>query len=193
MPKAYGGQEVGLLGYTIAAEEIAQGCASTALSFNMHAATLASLMHSGLPDGIKKWVAELAAKQGKLKPKGYGQSLADHPDMRRRVARMSAQLEAARWLLRYVAWLADEAYERRRYTARPQQYGTTVEGQTAEVLVTYFKAKYIVGDPLGARNGRRSKWAAVTPSLSPRRWSVCFAMARPQPCNIRPVTFACRP
>ena len=302
VPKEYGGQEAGLLGYTIAAEEIAQGCASTALSFNMHAATLASLMHSALPDEMKKWVAELATKQGKLiaailsepsttsivpmtyacstrarrvsggyrlsgkkafcsmgessdylclfahpeeianpqtalvavvptdspgvrfehvwdtlgmratrsdnliledcfvpdeailgepipkigewlatnepsfnipytavylgvgfaalsaikdnvtqrQPKGYGQPLAYHPDIRRRVAMMSAQLEAARWLLRYVAWLADEAYERQRYTDRPKQYGTTVEGQTAEVLATYFKAKYIVGEAVTA-------------------------------------------
>lgn len=302
VPEEYGGQELGLLGYTVAAEELAQGCGSTALAFNMHAATLASLMHSALPDAIKKWVAELATKQGKLiaaslsepgstslvpmtvacstqarrvsggyrisgkkafcsmgessdylclfahpeelanpqaalvvmvptdspgirfehvwdtlgmratrsdnlvledcfvpddavlgepipkvgewlatnepsfnipytavylgvgfaalnaikdnvrqrQPKGYGQPLAYHPDIRRRVAIMSAELEAARWLLRYVAWLADEAYERQRYTDRPRQYGTTVEGQAEEVLATYFKAKYIVGEAVTA-------------------------------------------
>ena len=79
-------------------------------------------------------------------PKGYRQPLAYHPDIRRRVARMSAQLEAARWLLRYTAWLADEAYERGRDTDQARQYATTVEEQAAEVLASYFKSKYIVGE-----------------------------------------------
>lgn len=299
VPEEFGGQGAGLVGYAIAAEEIAQGCASTALAFNMHAATLAALvMHSPLPYETKRWVAELATKENKLiaailsepsttsivpmsyacstqarrvaggyllsgkkgfssmaessdylclfahpeeiddprtamvvmvptkspgirfehvwdtlgmratrsdnliledcfvpddavvgepipdvgewlatnetgfnlpytavylgvgfaalqaikdnvrqrQPKGYRQPLAYHPDIRRRVARMSAQLEAARWLLRYTAWLADEAYERGRDTDQARQYATTVEEQAAEVLASYFKSKYIVGE-----------------------------------------------
>ena len=65
-------------------------------------------------------------------PQGYGQSLAYHPDIRRRVAKMSAELEAARWLLRYAAWVADH------------------EGQTAAAQAAYFKAKYIVGEAVAA-------------------------------------------
>ena len=296
IPKEFGGQGAGLLGYTIAAEEIAQGCASTALSFNMHHAILFSLLHSALPDESKRWVAELVTKERKLiaggpsepgttgllpatyasttqarrtsggyivtgkkafmtmsessdylmiiahpeeddnphsvivaiiptdtvgvrfehvwdtlgmratrsdniiledcfvsdefilgepipnmgewmvanehwnisytavylgvgfaalqaikdnvkqrQPRGYSQPLAYHSDIRRRVAIMSAQLEAARWLLRYVAWLADDAYDKNRYADRTKQYGTTAEGHLTEVINTYFKAKYIVG------------------------------------------------
>lgn len=65
-------------------------------------------------------------------PKGYRQPIAYHPDIRRRVAKMSAELEAARWLLRYAAWLADK------------------EGQTPEVEAAYFKAKYVVGEAVAA-------------------------------------------
>lgn len=65
-------------------------------------------------------------------PKGYAQPLAYHPDVRRRVARMSAELEAARWLLRYAAWVAD------------------TEGQTPAAQAAYFRAKYIVGEAVAA-------------------------------------------
>lgn len=61
-------------------------------------------------------------------PKGYSQSLAYHPDIRRRIGMMSAELESARWLLRYAAWLADD------------------EGQTAAAQTAFFRAKYIVGE-----------------------------------------------
>jgi alkylation response protein AidB-like acyl-CoA dehydrogenase len=61
-------------------------------------------------------------------PKGYRQSLAYHPDVRRRIGRMSAELEAARWLLRYAAWVAD------------------VEGQSANAQTAMFRAKYMVGE-----------------------------------------------
>jgi alkylation response protein AidB-like acyl-CoA dehydrogenase len=43
VPKALGGWGSGLLGYTIAAEELAQGCAATALSFNMHCVVVQTL------------------------------------------------------------------------------------------------------------------------------------------------------
>src|SRR5215831_4086709 len=48
VPKAFGGAGVGLLGYTLAAEELAQGCASTALAFNMHLSIVGPLMESPL-------------------------------------------------------------------------------------------------------------------------------------------------
>jgi alkylation response protein AidB-like acyl-CoA dehydrogenase len=65
-------------------------------------------------------------------PKGYAQPLAYHPDIRRRVAKMSAELEAARWLLRYAAWIADQ------------------EGQTPSAQAAYFRAKYLVGEAVVA-------------------------------------------
>ena len=65
-------------------------------------------------------------------PPGYTQPLAYHPDIRRRVALMSTQLEAARWLLRYAAWVADN------------------EGPTAAASAAYFKAKYAVGEAVAA-------------------------------------------
>lgn len=66
------------------------------------------------------------------RPKGYTQALAYHPDIRRRIALMSAQLESARWLLRYAAWVAD------------------TEGQTPAAQAAYFRAKYMVGEAVAA-------------------------------------------
>ena len=58
IPTALGGAGVGLLAYSLAAEELAQGCASTALSFNMHLSIVGPLMESPLvPAAVKKRVA----------------------------------------------------------------------------------------------------------------------------------------
>ena len=64
----------------------------------------------------------------KRTPKGYEQPLSYHPDIRRRIGMISAQLESARWLLRYAAWLAD------------------LKGQTSEAQTAFFRAKYVVGE-----------------------------------------------
>ena len=298
IPKSLGGWGAGLTGYVIAAEELAQGCASTALSFNMHIAVLASLMGAPLPESTKRWVADLVVKEGKLicaslsepgftgllpftyacytqakrvsggyqvtgtkayasmaessdyiclfahpeeiadpqttiimmvptdspgitidlvwdtlgmrgtrsdnlildncfvpddavlgdtipkigpfvhsieavfnipytavylgvgvaalrasidsvtrrQPLGYQQSFAYHPDIRRRIGIMSAQLEAARWLLRYAAWLEDEFQARLANPDEAPQDAPTVDAQGAESLATYFQAKYMVGE-----------------------------------------------
>lgn len=61
-------------------------------------------------------------------PKGYTQSLAYHPDIRHRIGIMSANLESARWMLRYAAWLADD------------------EGQSEATQLALFRAKYVVGE-----------------------------------------------
>lgn len=61
-------------------------------------------------------------------PKGYAQSLAYHPDVRRRIGAISAELEGSRWALRYAAWLADH------------------EGQTPAAQTAFFRAKYLVGE-----------------------------------------------
>src|SRR5215831_16696241 len=44
VPAELGGGGVGLLGWSLAAEELAQGCASTALSFNMHLSVVGPMM-----------------------------------------------------------------------------------------------------------------------------------------------------
>jgi alkylation response protein AidB-like acyl-CoA dehydrogenase len=71
-----------------------------------------------------------AAKEAvhKRVPKGYKQSLAYHPDIRRRIAQASAQLDAARLMVRNSAWYLDR------------------EGQTPQVTANYFKTKYFVGE-----------------------------------------------
>src|SRR5262249_26084823 len=48
VPAELGGGGVGLLGWSLAAEELAQGCGSTALSFNMHLSVVGPMMESPL-------------------------------------------------------------------------------------------------------------------------------------------------
>lgn len=59
---------------------------------------------------------------------GYAQPLAYHPDVRRHVAEMSADLEAARLATYRSAWLSD------------------TEGPTAETTAALYRAKYMVGE-----------------------------------------------
>jgi alkylation response protein AidB-like acyl-CoA dehydrogenase len=61
-------------------------------------------------------------------PKGYSQPLAHLPEIRRRVAVMSAQLEGARRLLHYAAWLVD------------------TDAPPLDALSAFRKAKYLVGE-----------------------------------------------
>ncbi len=57
----------GLLGYSLAAEELAQGCASTALAFNMHLSIVGPIMESPLvPDAVRTRVARMVVQEGKL-------------------------------------------------------------------------------------------------------------------------------
>lgn len=65
-------------------------------------------------------------------PRGYTQPMAYHPDVRRRVADMSVDLEAARLLTYHSAWLSD------------------TQGPTQETVAALFRAKYLVGEA-GAR------------------------------------------
>jgi alkylation response protein AidB-like acyl-CoA dehydrogenase len=62
------------------------------------------------------------------RPEGYAQPLAYHPDVRRRVAEMSADLEAARLLTYQAAWLSD------------------TQGPTPETTGALYRAKYVVGE-----------------------------------------------
>lgn len=61
-------------------------------------------------------------------PRGYTQPLAYHPDVRRRVAEMSVDLEAARLLTYHSAWLSD------------------TQGPTQATTAALFRAKYLVGE-----------------------------------------------
>jgi alkylation response protein AidB-like acyl-CoA dehydrogenase len=61
-------------------------------------------------------------------PEGYAQPLAYHPDVRRHVAEMSADLEAARLITYRSAWLSGK------------------EGPTAETTAALYRAKYMVGE-----------------------------------------------
>jgi alkylation response protein AidB-like acyl-CoA dehydrogenase len=62
---------------------------------------------------------------------GYAQPLAYHPDVRRQVAQLSAELEAARLITYRSAWLYD------------------TEGATEETTAALFRAKYVVGQAVG--------------------------------------------
>lgn len=61
-------------------------------------------------------------------PQGYAQPIAYHPDVRRHVATMSAELEAARLVTYHSAWLFD------------------TQGPTAETNTALYRAKYTVGE-----------------------------------------------
>ncbi len=71
--------------------------------------------------------AELIRMVRARKPEGYAQSLAWHPDVRRHVAELSADLEAARLITYRSAWLSD------------------TQGPTAETTTALYRAKYAVG------------------------------------------------
>jgi alkylation response protein AidB-like acyl-CoA dehydrogenase len=67
VPRELGGEGVGLLGYSLAAEELAQGCPSTALAFNMHLSIVGPLMeHPEVAPEARQRVADLVVGQQKL-------------------------------------------------------------------------------------------------------------------------------
>jgi alkylation response protein AidB-like acyl-CoA dehydrogenase len=61
-------------------------------------------------------------------PPGYAQPLAYHPDVRRHIAKMSVDLEAARLITYRSAWLSD------------------TQGPTPETTAALYRAKYMVGE-----------------------------------------------
>src|SRR6266850_705028 len=67
VPTELGGAGIGLLGWSLAAEELAQGCASTALSFNMHLSVVGPVLESPLvPRATKERLAKMVVHEGKL-------------------------------------------------------------------------------------------------------------------------------
>lgn len=71
-------------------------------------------------DELRKVVTE-------RQPHGYAQSVAWHPDVRRQVAELSVDLEAARLITYRSAWLRDQ------------------QGPTQEATAAMYRAKYMVG------------------------------------------------
>ncbi len=71
-------------------------------------------------DELRKVVTE-------RQPQGYAQSLAWHPDVRRHIAELSVDLEAARLITYRSAWLRDQ------------------QGPTQEATTAMYRAKYMVG------------------------------------------------
>jgi alkylation response protein AidB-like acyl-CoA dehydrogenase len=71
---------------------------------------------------------ELRRVMHERQPEGYDQPLAYHLDVRRHVAEMSADLEAARLITYRSAWLSDR------------------DGPTAETTTALYRAKYAVGE-----------------------------------------------
>jgi alkylation response protein AidB-like acyl-CoA dehydrogenase len=67
VPRAHGGAGIGLLGWSLAAEALAQGCASTALAFNMHLSVVGPLMASpAVAPAVKTRLARLVVQEQKL-------------------------------------------------------------------------------------------------------------------------------
>lgn len=65
--KELGGWGAGFLGWTAAAEELAQGCPTTALTFNMHVASVEIIMDDPLvPLAMKQHAAKLVTQEQKL-------------------------------------------------------------------------------------------------------------------------------
>jgi alkylation response protein AidB-like acyl-CoA dehydrogenase len=67
VPKDRGGAGIGLLPWSLAAEELAQGCPATALAFNMHLSIVGPLLEiPEVPETTKRYIAELVVKERKL-------------------------------------------------------------------------------------------------------------------------------
>ena len=64
--KNRGGASFGLLPWSLASEELAQGCAAPALAFNMHLSIVGPLMEiPEVPQATKQYIADLVVKQRK--------------------------------------------------------------------------------------------------------------------------------
>ena len=90
VPAELGGGGVGVLGWSLAAEELAQGCASTALSFNMHLSVVGPMMESRLvPRATKERLASWWSTRA-------SSSVAISPSPRRRPGRHPVPLTRSR-------------------------------------------------------------------------------------------------
>lgn len=74
IPRSLGGLEGGLLGWSVAAEQLARGCASTALTFTMHVGAVATVMDDPIHTlEVRQRVASLVLS-GKLISAGISES-----------------------------------------------------------------------------------------------------------------------
>jgi alkylation response protein AidB-like acyl-CoA dehydrogenase len=98
VPKELGGWGMGLLGYALAAEELAQGCPATALAFNMHPCMVGPLMESPLVTmDVKQRLARLVVRDQQLLA-GNLSERADHLSSARHLHAHGTRL-AGRWRL----------------------------------------------------------------------------------------------
>jgi alkylation response protein AidB-like acyl-CoA dehydrogenase len=75
VPKEFGGAGVGFLGHTLAYEALAEGCPSTALSFNMHASVVMPLLDSPqIAPQAKRYVADLVVNRKQLVAGNYSEA-----------------------------------------------------------------------------------------------------------------------
>lgn len=85
-------------------------------------------IYYGIGRGVLNWAKEMLAER---KPKGYAQSIAYHPSIRRRTGEMFADMESAKWMVYHMAWTSD------------------VKGPGIETFVACLRAKYTVGQTVG--------------------------------------------
>ena len=85
-------------------------------------------LHRGVSRHRRRCLRRAAPGDARAPAAGYAQPLAYHPDVRRHVAELSADLEAARLITYRSAWLSD------------------TQGPTAETTAALYRAKYMVGE-----------------------------------------------
>lgn len=61
IPKEYGGDGIDLLSVVIATEELAQGCASSAMCYVMHTCAVLPIVAAGTPEQLEKYIRPVAA------------------------------------------------------------------------------------------------------------------------------------
>ncbi len=95
------------------------------------------LVYGSLFGGSRPIYAEILKVVQERVPQGFTQPVAYHPDVRRKIAEMNADLESARLSVYHSAWLSD------------------TEGPTRNAVAALYRAKYLVGEA-AARIGRNA-------------------------------------
>jgi alkylation response protein AidB-like acyl-CoA dehydrogenase len=102
------------------------------------------------------------------RPEGYAQPLAYHPDVRRHIAEMSVDLEAARLITYRSAWFSDK------------------HGPTAETTAALFRAKYMVGEAVSRITRMALTLGGAHGIFKASRLEQLFRDGRSGRCNHRP-------
>ena len=90
------------------------------------------------------------------RPPGYTQPLAYHPDVRRQVAEMSVDLQAARLMMHHAAWLSD------------------TQGPTPTTLAALYRAKYLVGEAVARTTRTALTLGGAHALFKTSPWNGCF-------------------